>query len=270
MPWKNNISAPDRRRFGRWKPIGLGLVWLLALGAHSGCRSAGSVETAVLRIGTVADAPPLSYRQKGVWEGLEADLGRALATRLGLRPVFVACAPEDLSAALIEGKVDLLMAGMTITPERRVQMDFSAPYLVVGQVAVIRPADRMRYNTEIKIRSTAGRVGVVKGTTGRRLVARYFTNAARVVFPDAKAAAAALREGRIDLLIYDAPAALWIALRHENQLAIAPALFAREEIAWAFRRGSVALREASNQALADWQKDGTLEDILQRWIPYSK
>ncbi|MGD9613288.1 MAG: hypothetical protein AB7V22_10375 [Kiritimatiellia bacterium] len=41
-------------------------------------------------------------------------------------------------------------------------------------------------------------------------------------------------------------------------------------MAWAFRRGSVALRESANEALAVWQKDGTLESILRRWIPYSK
>ena len=270
MPWKNNISEHKSKRLGRWRSVLLGFGLALALGPASGCRSTDSVGLAPLRIGTVDDLPPLIFRQKGGWEGLEADLGRALADRLGMQPVFVAYPSEALSAALIEGKVDLLMAGVTITPERRVQMDFSAPYLVVGQVAVIRPADMMRYNTEIKIRSTTNRVGVVKGTAGRRLVTRYFTNAARVVFSDVEEAALALREGRIDLLIYDAPSALWMALRHEKQLAIAPALFAREEIAWAFRRGSVALREASNQALADWQKDGTLESILQRWIPFSK
>lgn len=228
-----------------------------------------STGPAPLRIGATSDDPPLIFRQKGGWEGLEADFGRALAERLGRKPVFVAFPPESLSAALINGQVDLLMAGVTITAERRVQMDFSSPYLVVGQVAIIRPADRMRYNTEIKIRSTTNRVGVVKGTAGRRLVARYFTNAARVAFADVEAAALALREGRIDLLIYDAPAALWIAMRHDKQLAIAPALFAREELAWAFRRDRVALREAANQALADWQRDGTLEAILQRWIPFS-
>jgi ABC-type amino acid transport substrate-binding protein len=252
--------------------LGLGLT--LLAGLASGCRSTDFARSSSgipsLRIGTVEDAPPLIFRQKGGWVGLEADLGRALADRLGMKPVFVPLSPPTLSSALLEGKVDILMAGIAISEERRVQMDFSSPYLVVGQVALIRPADILRFNTEIKIRSTRDRVGVVVGTTGDRLVSRYFTNAARVAFNDADDAANALRQGQIDLLIYDAPAALWQSLRHEKQLAIAPALFAREEIAWGFRRGSVALREAANRALSDWQKDGTLESILQRWIPFSK
>jgi ABC-type amino acid transport substrate-binding protein len=218
----------------------------------------------------VENSPPLIFRQQGGWAGLEADLGRALADRLGLKPVFVPYSQQTLPAALLEGKVDILMAGITISEERRVRMDFSVPYLVVGQVALIRPTDSLRYNTEIKIRSTGNRVGVVDGTAGDRLVSRYFANAARVPFPHAEAAVQSLRAGQIDMLIYDAPSALWLALGDEKQLSIAPALFAREEIAWAFRRGSVALREAANHALADWQKDGTLESILQRWIPFSK
>ena len=254
------------RRLGRRMALALALGGLALAG---GCFSLRSADNAVLRIGVVEDSPPLVFRHRGEWRGVEADLGRALAARLGRKPKFIAFVPARLDAALLDGTVDVLMGGTTLSEERRVQMDFSSPYLVVGQVAIIRPADRMRYNTEIKIRSTPNRVGVVKGTAGRRLVARYFTNAARVAFADVEAAALALREGRIDLLIYDAPAALWIAMRHDKQLAIAPALFAREELAWAFRRDRVALREAANQALADWQRDGTLEAILQRWIPFS-
>jgi len=248
--------------------LALGLAW----GLVSGCRSSAPSEPppAPLRIGVVADSPPLVFRQKGRWTGLEADLGRALAARLGMKPVFIAYPPHRLSSALLDQKVDILMAGLAITGERRVQMDFSSPYLVVGQAALVRAADISRYNTPIKIRSAKARIGVIEGSAGDPLVSRYFLNANRIPFPDADQAIDALRQDQIDLLIHDAPALWWLSLRHAPSLAIAPALFAREEIAWAFRRSSVALRGEANQALADWQKDGTLETILQRWIPFSK
>jgi polar amino acid transport system substrate-binding protein len=210
------------------------------------------------------------FRQDGRWVGIEADLGRALGHRLGMNPVFVAYPPHQLTAALLAGKVDILMAGLSITEDRRVQMDFSTPYLVVGQTALIRSEELLRYNTEIKIRSTTSRVGVVESSTGERLVSRYFTQATRRAFTDANDAVNALIQNQIDLVIYDAPAAWWLGLRHGQLLSIAPVLFAREEVAWAFRRGSVSLREAVNDALADWHKDGTLESTLHRWIPFSK
>ena len=256
----------------RPRHLGLALGLAVAAAAVVGCRSPLSPRPptrAALRIGTVAESPPMAFRLKGRWTGLEIDLGRALAKRLDMKPVFVAVSPDQLAPALLDGHVDILMAGLSITEERRVQMDFSTPYLVVGQTALLRTADRLRYTTEIKIRAATGRVGAVTGSSGDRHAARYFTHATRVEFPSAEKAIAALRQDQIDLLVHDAPALWWLA-QHQQGLALAPVLFAREEVAWGFRRGSVTLREAANQALAQWQEDGTLEATLHKWIPVSK
>ena len=251
----------------------LALAGLLLLAALApGCRSVfprPSSSREALRIGTLADAPPLAFRQQRRWAGVEADLGRAFAQRLGLRPVFVALSPDQLTSALLDGQVDMLMAGLPVTEERRVLMDFSSPYLVVGQAALIRIDTLPRFNTEIRIRSARARFGVIKDSSGDHLVSRFFSQAQRLEFNDVDSALDALRQREIDLLIHDAPALWWQAKHHAGEWTLAPALFAREEVAWAFRRGSVRLRETANQALAEWQRDGTLEAILRRWIPVS-
>ena len=246
-----------------------GLALAVAVAAAAGCRSPGSGRPP-LRIGVVADSAPLVFRHQGQWRGVEADLGRAFADRLAMKPVFVACPPDQLVATLLAGKVDVLMAGVAATEERRLQIDFATPYLVVGQSALVRTEDLPRCNTAIKIRMSQARVGVVPGSPGDGFVSGYFPGAGRTGFPGAAEAVAALLERRIDMFVTDAPAAWWLALQYPERLAVAPALFARQEIAWGFRRGSIVLRESANRALADWQKDGTLEAVLQRWIPYSK
>ncbi len=247
------------------------LALMLALSA--GCRvlrRGSAPPREPLRIGTVADAPPLAFRQGRRWSGIEADLGRAFADRIGQRPVFVALPPEQLMPALLEGKVDVLMAGLTVTAERRVQMDFASPYLVTGQGALARKIEAPAFNTAIKVRSAPARVAVVEGSAGDRLVVRYFPNARRTGYPARDLAVQALLHNQADLVVDNAPALWWSALRHPDALTMTPALFAREEIAWGFRRGSVRLRESANEAFADWQRDGTLEGILRRWIPYSR
>lgn len=249
----------------------LGLAFGLAL--LTACRSPApqsSAQSAPLRIGVVEDSPPLIFREGRKWKGVEAELGRALAERLGRTPVYIAFPPDRLSDALLKGKVDMLMAGIRITEERRVHMDFSTPYLVVGQTALIRPEELLRYNTKIRIRSSPARVGVIEGSAADRLVSGYFTRADRRPFRSGSDAVEALRKGEIDLWVGEAPALWWVAQHQHPPLAIAPVLFAKEEIAWAFRRGSVSLREAANQALSDWQQDGTLERILGRWLPFSQ
>ena len=255
------------RQASGWFGLALGLAL-----AAAGCRSPGlrSASGPPLRIGVAEDSPPLVFRQNRRWAGVEADLGRAFAARLGMRPVFTAYPPGKLEAALLDGKVDVLMAGLAITEDRRVRMDFASPYLVVGQAALVRSQDLLRVNTSIKIRSVRARVGVLAGSAGDSLVSRYFPHAVRHPFPAADEAVDALLQNRIDMLIADAPALWWSALQHEPKLVVAPPLFAKEEIAWAFRRSSVSLRESANQALEAWRKDGTLEAILRRWMPVSQ
>ncbi|MGD9781379.1 MAG: substrate-binding periplasmic protein [Kiritimatiellia bacterium] len=274
MRSKNNISEPRRadrparrRGFGLLGPAG-GL--LLALALACGCRSAALDRREALRIGTLADAPPIAFRQDGKWRGWEVELGRALAKRLGMKPVFVACPAGQLSDALLAGKVDVLMAGVAIDETLRTQMDFSTPYLVVGQTAIVRAEDLLRFNTEIKVRTARATVGVIRDSPGDELVSRYFANAKRVAFADAGLALDALMQRQVDLVVHDAPAAWWLSLRHPGKLALAPVLMARQEVAWGFRRSSVRLRESANQALADWEKDGTIEAVFRRWIPFSK
>jgi predicted Rossmann fold flavoprotein len=162
--------------------------------------------------------------------------------------------------SLLTGKVDVLMAGLTVTEERRVQIDFAAPYLVVGQGALVRKIEAPAFTTDIKVRSAPVRVAVVEGSAGESLVARYFPNARRTGYSSRDLAVQAMLQNEADMVVHDAPALWWSALRHPDDLAMAPALFAREEIAWGFRRGSVRLRESANDAFADWQRDGTLED----------
>lgn len=244
----------------------LALVWM----ATGGCRSARLSAPTNLRIGVVPDAPPLIFRQNGRWAGVEADFARALAARLEMKPVFVACPPGELSSALLNGQVDILMAALPVTEERRLQMDFSQPYLVGGQAALIRAEDILRYNTDLKIRSARSRIGVRAESTAQELVAGYFTPATVQEFARPEEAAAALRDREIDLFIQDGPGAWWLARQSDGRLVVAPPLFARKELAWGFRRSSVALREAANRALDEWQQDGTLEATLRRWLPVSK
>ena len=262
-------SARQIRMVGLLRLLLLGAV---AAGGASGCRSLFPrfPPRPALRIGIVADSPPLAFRQKRHWRGVEADLGRALAQRLEMRPVFIACQPARVADDLLSGKVDILMAGLGVTEERRTQMDFATPYLSVGQAVVIRAEDRLRFTTAIKIRAVRGRVGAVAHSPGAHLVATYFANAELVLFPTAPVAVTALQDRQIEMLIHDGPAAWWLTLAYPNQLVLAPSVFAREDVAWAFRSTSIHLREQANQALADWQTDGTLEAILSRWLPFSK
>jgi polar amino acid transport system substrate-binding protein len=252
-----------------WRTAGAAAVLALAVAA-GGCLGPRGKVAEELRVGCVADYPPMIFRQGGTFQGAEADLARALGARFGRDVKFVAMPFDRLGDALLNGQVDILMAAMTVTDQRRVRMSFCTPYLVVGQMALVRLPEARKYRTAVQIMTMNGRVGVVGGTTGAQLVERNFMNAAKTSFLTAADAIGALRNNQVDVVIHDAPAVWYAAAEHEAELTTAGGLLTMEEIAWAVRPGDMALLEAVNAALADWKEDGTLDRILGAHFPFSK
>lgn len=265
----DGVSALRFRAWRRWPVLFLLPLWAVVVLA--GCLSrAPDDERAVLRIGTVADRPPLAYVENRRWRGVESAMARALAFRLQMSLEWRSYPEAQLEPALRNGDIDVIMAGYAVTDARRATVDFASPYLVSGQGALLRPENAADFPTALDLQSTARAVGTLQNSEGDRYVRRYFMRARVQSFSSLQQALHALRGGEVDMFIYDAPW-IWDAVqRHPGEFALAPVLMARTEIAWAFRRSAVSLRESANQALADWVEDGTLQDILQRWLPVSR
>jgi polar amino acid transport system substrate-binding protein len=116
------------------------LASALALGAcgspqesRSGSRLQRILDAGVLRVGTSADLPPLGMRDKsGGLIGLEIDLVRKLAETMDLKAEFVEKPFAELLPALERNELDLVVAGLTITPQRNARVAFAGPYFISG------------------------------------------------------------------------------------------------------------------------------------------
>jgi ABC-type amino acid transport substrate-binding protein len=248
-------------------PIRVVLVLAATVLAACTFRHAAEPKAApALRVAVPTSSPPYAFQQGG--SGLEVDFARELAPALGRQLVMVPLEFGDLIPALRTGRADVVMAGMTITPAREVQVAFSAPYLRSGLLAVMRREDVGRYPTVASVVGTRGGVGVVASTTGERFVRERVRLGSISVYPTADAAMRELRQGRIDLVVHDAPVGLWFVSRDEANLAALLAPLNEEQLAWAFRRDDEALRAQVDGVLARWRTDGTRERILGRWLPY--
>ena len=113
------------------------LILVLALSAP-GCRSNDAPRGRALRVGVTPGFAPAVFEQDGEIVGIEADLARALGERLGRRVVFERFAEGELLGALEAGEVDVVMSGLSITPERARRVLFATPYMESGQLALIR------------------------------------------------------------------------------------------------------------------------------------
>jgi len=226
-------------------------------------------KNAVLKVGIAPDYPPLAFKQGEETVGIEVDLANMLAEELTLPLRLVELTWNDLIPALLDGRINIIMSGMSITRGRKVRITFSNPYYELGQMALIRQADVGRLGTTEKITTHSVRIGVIKGTTGDVFVQHQCPDAKKVMYAEPKDAAwdLGLNRKQIDVFIYDAPAIYWYASENEADLTVVKTPFTREFLAWGLRRNDVQLLTDVNAVLKKSQEDGRVEKIINRWIP---
>lgn len=240
------------------------LVSIMAL-LLSGCASAPA-----LRVGIATHYPPITFMNNGVLEGVEHDLARELAKRTGRSIDFEILSFDHLIPALLEGKIDLIMSGMSDTEERRKLVSFADSYLQIGQMLLVREQDVRRFPEALHDKSANVRIGVKRGTTGEAFVLKTFAWGSITHFASTEEGVTALEQRSIDCFVHDAPT-IWrfsanAATRRPGLLGLYEPL-TDEPLAWAVRKTDTDLLVRLNAALAEMRKDGTLHKILVKWVP---
>ena len=234
----------------------------------AGPKSAGApaptAAAPALRVGVCAKLPPIVSVQSGQYTGFEVDFARGLGASLN-RPVdFVELPWLELLPALQAGKVDIVMSGVSMTPERMMIVDFANPYMRSGLAAVVR---RDEVSTLSMFFNKTIRIGIKPGTTGQYYVQQQFPQNKRTPFLDPGEAARALKEKKIDIFVIDAPIAWWMVGAYEaDGITVMGDLLNTEYLAWAVAKGNGTLLKAANDYVAASLKDGQQQAILRRWL----
>lgn len=272
----------------RWLPLarravvvsvvatGLGV---LAASAAEPTASAPATSTATkppeeLKVGITPNYPPIAFRRDGQLVGVEPDLARKLGQELPTKITFVPLEWEELWPALRDKKIDVVMSGVSITERRSELVRFTDPYLRVGQMALIRKADMTKLSEPSAMNQEGRRVGVEKNTTGEAYARRHLDKATVVPFDSVDLGIAALRGGDIDYFIHDAPTVWRVVGRPPKEDPELIGLYrplTDEYLAWAVRKDDAPTLGALLDAKIDeWQKDGELQTVIDRWIPVTK
>ncbi len=219
-----------------------------------------------LRIGVFTDNPPIAFDQGGQLAGIEIDLASQLAPALNRELVLLPLGREELMPALLDGRIDVIMSGLTIpsTPDYRIA--FGDAYLHTGLATVVRQPDAAAYDSPAAVMNTSGPVGVVAGSAAAQFV-RQFPSARMAQYLLLEDAVRALQQQRVKLVVAEAHLLGWVVARNDG-LAGVWALLDDNQLAWGFRVHDNTLRDAANAALDQWRKDGRLNGILRRWLPY--
>lgn len=229
--------------------------------AVSSAADLTTVEAGKLTMATNATFPPYEMTtDSGEIEGIDVDTAKAIAEKLGLE---LQIDDMDFDAALLsvqQGKADIVMAGVTVTDERKAVMDFSDSY-ATGIQSIIVPNDSDIASPDDLADK---KIGTQRGTTGYIYCSDDFGEDSVVAYDSGLTAVQALNNGQVDAVVIDnAPATEYVAAN--PGLKVLDTSYAEEDYAIGMAKGS-ALEDAINKALEELKADGTLQAIVDKYI----
>ncbi|MGQ9521633.1 MAG: substrate-binding periplasmic protein [Anaerolineae bacterium] len=246
-------------------------ILLLALLLLSSCSPADRLdrilETGILRVGMDASYPPFEYLDgEGHLVGLDVDLGRELAGRLGVEARFVANLSYDgLYDALTADQVDVVISALYVDPTRMADFAYSRSYFNAGQVLV----GRVDTADIAEMADMAGRTLAVEWGSEGDVVARTWARrlVGLTVLPcqTSEEALARVASGEADAALVDHLSAL-AGIGQGLPLRIVGDPVTDALYAVAVRRQDGALLRAINNALTAMEEDGTLPRLRRQWL----
>ena len=220
-----------------------------------------TVEAGKLTMATNAAFPPYEMTtDAGDFEGIDIETAQAIADKLGLE---LQIDDMDFDAALLsvqQGKADIVMAGVTVTDERKAVMDFSDSYATGIQSIIVPEGSDITSPDDL----AGKKIGTQRGTTGYIYCSDDFGDENVVAYDDGLTAVQALNNGQVDAVVIDnAPAQEFIAAN--PGLKILDTSYAEEDYAIGMAKNS-PLEDAVNSVLEELKADGTLQAIVDKYI----
>ena len=215
-----------------------------------------------LTMSTNAAFPPYeSTDDNGNFVGIDIDVAAAIAEKLGLE---LQVDDMDFDAALLaaqNGKSDLVMAGVTVTEDRQLVMDFSDSYATGIQSIIVKEDSDVATPDDLADKM----IGTQRGTTGYIYCSDDFGDEHVTPYDDGLTAVQALVNGQVDAVVIDnAPAKEFVAAN--PGLKILDTAYAEEDYAIGVAKGNTAMLDAINGALEELKNDGTLQAIIDKYI----
>lgn len=224
-----------------------------------------TVTDGVLTMATNAYFPPYEYYEGGNIVGIDADIAAAIAEKLGLELHIEDMEFDSIITAVQAGKADMGLAGMTVTEERKQNVNFSESYATGVQVVIVTEDSDIQSIDDLADKQ----IGVQLATTGDIYCTDDFGEDHVEQFNKGNDAVMALKTGKVDAVVIDnEPAKNYVAAT--DGLKILDTEYVVEEYAAAINKDNTALLDAIDDALEDLKEDGTLDAIISKYISTEK
>lgn len=222
----------------------------------------------VLTMATNAAFPPYEYIEGGAIVGIDAEIAGAIAEKLGLEVQIEDMEFDAIIEAVKSGKADIGLAGMTVTPDRAEEVNFTASYATGVQVVIVTEDSAITSVDDLFAEGASNVIGVQRNTTGDLYTTWDLEDAGLATidrYSKGAEAVQALKTGKVDCVVIDnEPAKAFVA--EVEGLKILDTEYILEEYAGAMNKDNAELFEAVNAALEELINDGTVQGIIDKYI----
>jgi len=245
----------------------------LAVGCSSGDDGAGEAAGGVpvvhkgkLTTCTHLPYPPFQFEQGGKVVGFDVALVDLVAKNLKVEQKIVDTPFENFKtgAFLNSGECDLAAAGMTITDERKKNVDFSVPYFDATQALLATKKSGVKSLADVKAKNK--KLGAQAETTGESYAKDQGFNP--VAFESSDAVLNGLRTGQVDAVVIDYPVVQgWLKDKtNAAEFVLGDNIDTGEQYGISVKKGNKKLLDAINKAITDARADGTYKKLYEQWI----
>ncbi len=239
------------------KYIGICLIFILAL-ILSGC---GKNENEIIMV-TEAGFAPYEYYENGEIVGVDVAIAEEIAKELGKKLVVKNIDFDSIVSELKSGKADFAAAGMSITEERKKQVDFTIEYVTSNQVVVVKKDSSLNDITQLD----GKRIAVQLGTVGDSYVTENYKNSEINRQKKFLVAAEAVKNNKADCIVMDQIPAQQLVSQNP-ELKILDGILFKDSYGMAVKKGNTELLDKMNTVLQKLIDEGKIEEYI---IEYSK
>lgn len=252
-----------------------GLLLVAGCSSDSGGGKATANGVPVVKAGQLTTCthlpyPPFQSEKNGKYEGFDVSLIDLVAKDLGVKQAIVDTPFENFKtgAFLNSGQCDLAAAGMTITEERKKNVDFSDPYFDATQAVLVDKKSGIASLADVK--SKGKKLGAQAQTTGEEYATKHGFDP--VSFESSDAVINGLRTGQVQAVVIDYPVVQgWLKDKaNADAFKVVDNLNTGEQYGFTVKKGNTELLAAINKAIKDAKADGTYKKLYEQWIgPYT-
>lgn len=240
-------------------------VMMLSLAACGGGDAQNNSDKTTLTMATNAYFPPYEYYDGENIVGIDAEIAQAIADKLGMELEIVDIEFDSIVTGVATGKYDMGMAGMTVTPDRLESVDFTDSYATGRQVIIVASGSAVTSPDDLYADGATYTIGVQLGTTGDIYSCDDFGTDRVQQYNSGNEAVEALKSGKVDCVIIDNEPAKYYVDANEG-LEILPTEYIIEDYSICIAKENEALRDEINTALNELIADGTVQNIVDKYI----